>query len=354
LGEDDKVFVRLRAQNLSNERKFYKMIMENYEENNPADIQISEFLDDIRIHWPNLRANDVQFHYHGTYNVFIIKNRYILRIPDGELRNMNGLDLMKQEFQKLKFFQAQLSPTLDFTVPNPLHIQDNLKLPYMFYNKIPGKSLNMIYNYFSQGEKKRIAHQIRSFLDFFHAQDLRSKFQMQFPELSQFNPNRYYQQWQEVFKMAKKIIYPIISNVQQNWISILFNSFLDHPEYCNFSPTISHGDFDTSNIIIQSNPLKISAIIDFEETKIGDPAADLLFFSEGADFHRIIMNTNKIVYDPFLEKRMMFLYCRTCIPYLSWGLEHYRSSMIKYGIRRLSQLMHMFPNPKVDLYELKY
>lgn len=319
-----------------------------FEEQNPADIKISDFFEEIRRHWPDLQMKDITFHYHGTYNVFLIKKTHILRIPDRTLRNQEGLNLLKQESSKLKFFTEHWPKFLPFIIPNPIYINDNPKLPYTYYKLIRGQSLSNVYNSLTPLYQITLAHQIAQFLDFLHSSELTQQFKVKFPHLAEHTPQKYISHWEKKYNRIQSLIFPILNSKRQiSWLINLFESFLDHPEYCEFSPTIRHGDFDTSNILVNDNPPKITGIIDFEETKIGDPATDLLFYREGSQFMEELFKKRQISYDPYLHNRMKFLFCRTCVPYMEWGIDHGRDEMVEYGKYRLKMLMDLFPNPNI-------
>lgn len=325
--------------------------LEGYEENNPADIEISEFFPLIQTHWQRLSLDEVKFHYHGSYNVFKVRGKYILRIPDRALRNEVGLAQLHTEFEVLQFFHHNWSAQSQISIPQPLYLHDNPDLPYLYYEMIPGRSLGTIFTQLTQPDQVALAQEIRNFLDFFHSKDLAAKFQQKFPHLSEFSAATYFKHWETFFEFIQTKIYPFLTQEGQTWLERLFTSFLAHPDYCQFTPTISHGDFDTSNILVAGNPPKLTAIIDFEDVKLGDPAADLLFFQEGQDFLDAILSPTGITYDPYIRNRMKFLFCRTCIPYIRWGLEHGRQSMVEYGIKRLKMLMQIFPNSDVDEFQ---
>lgn len=317
-----------------------------FEEQNPADIKIADFFKDIRRHWSDLRMKDVVFHYHGTYNVFLIKKTYILRIPDRALRNQDGLNLLKQESAKLRFFNDNWPKSLSFKIPNPIYVNDDPKLPYTYYKMIWGQSLSNVYDSLTQSNKIALAHQIAQFLDFLHSSGLAQQFKERFPHLAEHTSEKYFTHWKEKYDKIQSLIFPILKfDQQKTWLSNLFESFLEHPEYCEFSPVISHGDFDTSNILVIDNPFKITGIIDFEETQIGDPAADHLFYREGTPFMQELFKNRQINYDPYIYNRIKFLFCRTCVPYMEWGVDHNRPKMVEYGKYRLKWLISIFPEP---------
>ncbi|MHA1674809.1 MAG: phosphotransferase family protein [Promethearchaeota archaeon] len=324
---------------------------ENFEENNPPDITIPEFLPIIRQHWPDLQPKEIYFHYHGTYNVFILRQdrEYILRIPDRDLRNAQGSKLLVEEEQKLDFFHRIGLATPTLQIPKPIYVHQDNQIPYMYYRKIPGQSLSTVIGTLSPTIKTRVAKEIAHFLDQFHSPTLAQDFAIEFPlQSSSFSPQAYYDGWKVLYKKSQHLLYHLLPIEGQNWISSVFESFLDHPELVNFQPTVVHGDFDTSNILVGNLP-SVCAVIDFEESRIGDPAADLLFFKEGSSFLKNILEPQyrTVVYDDYIRNRMKFLYCRTCIPYLEWGVEHNRPAMVEYGIQQLHRLMKIFPDPNV-------
>ncbi|MFW9822915.1 MAG: hypothetical protein ACFFE4_08280, partial [Candidatus Thorarchaeota archaeon] len=91
------------------------------------------------------------------------------------------------------------------------------------------------------------------------------------------------------------------------------------------------------------NVPEITGIIDFEECSIYDPAYDLLFFDEGPEFLKTLLLNYEFSEDPSLHSRMKFLYCRTCMEYLEFGIDHDRIGMIKAGKAMLKKNMEKFP-----------
>jgi aminoglycoside phosphotransferase (APT) family kinase protein len=134
-----------------------------------------------------------------------------------------------------------------------------------------------------------------------------------------------------------------LNNEQQKWLTNLFEEFLRNNDNFTFSPRITHNDFDTSNILIDPKKKKITGIIDFEDCRMGDPAADLLFFDEGSDFMDTLLDNYQFANQKSLRSRMKFYYCRTCAPYLVWGTTHNRSAMIEEGLHKIRKNMKQFP-----------
>lgn len=320
-------------------------MLDSYEHSTKPDISTQHLLPFLQFHFPNLQAEEIQFHYRGTYNVFIVKKNYILRVPNKELRNEHGLQLLENEKNALTFLIEYLQPKISLKFPDPIKLETQQSIPYMLYRKIPGISLDRQFPLLSKDQQIHLAHQIRNFLDLFHHPNLlaayRRKYKINFNDVY----TRYRQHWEHTYQMIHQKMAPVLNHEDFSWLSQLFEWFLSQSEFMTFQPTLVHGDFDTSNILIKPQTTQLTAIIDFEEMSIGDPAVDMLFFAEGSDFHQIIGESSTIHYDKTIEARKRFLYCQTCVPYLKWGLEHNKSAMIAYGQRRLKYLKKIFPNP---------
>lgn len=325
-----------------------KMELESFEEKNPPDLSITEILTQLRQYWPNLQKSDIKFHYHGSYNVFVISQNTIVRIPDRDLRNQTGLKMLEKEKGKLDVLNDSWlkSPLYNpqIRLPKLTIIHKQLPIPFSAYSMIPGVSLERLYKELSLSEQQKAAKEIRVFLDFFHSKEFLEIFLHHFPEESGFSPQIYRNHWEKKLEFIRDRIFGILPPSDRKWLVDLFESFLAHSEYFKFTPTVTHGDFDSSNILYDQKTGVISGIIDFEDCKVGDPAADLLFYREGIYFQKIIRKSEIVSYDSYLTERSRFLYARTCVPYLEWGILHNRKDMISYGRRRLKALKKMFPN----------
>ena len=319
--------------------------MSFYEEMNPADITVEEILPHVRKFLPNIQTKSIQFFYHGTYNVFEINQKYILRVADREFRNTRGLEMLRREYKILSFLQNRLP----LSIPKILYLYDSSKIPFSIHQKIPGKSLVFVSNQLSSNQKKKIGEEIDRFLSVLHSEDLKNDFLISFPDQKELmignsNFNQSYKlRWIKRYEKAKELAYQYLDQEQQDWLSKIFEDYLNNDENFTFSPRISHCDFDTSNILVDQTTNQLTGVIDFEECKIWDPAVDLLFFDDGPEFMNAVLDNYTFSKQKSLLARMKFYYSRTCVPYLVWGTTHNRPGMIEEGLRRIRKNMKMFP-----------
>ncbi len=305
-----------------------------FEENNPSDISISIVHSALKEYFPKLSKKNVNFFYHGTYNVFQIENRFIARFPDKSLRNEKGAQLIKNEIDILNLLNSFIS----LKIPIPLHYSLDIENPFMVYEKIPGISLSKCFNEIKTSQKNKIAFQIEDFLSELHSLRLDEP-----SKLKSLSTEDYYDYWMKVNIEMKKEISPKLNSEQKNWLDNVFKDFLEDDRNFKFNPCVIHGDFDTSNILVDPNSFNITGIIDFEESSIFDPAADFLFYDEGEVFLKNILNKYKGIKEESFLNRMKFLYCRTCLPYFQFGLKNNRMDVYSEGMRKLKKNMKNFP-----------
>jgi len=317
----------------------------NYEEQNPSDfssVEIQGFLQEI---FPDIALQEIIFLYHGTYNVYLIRDHFIFRFPDRHILQHEAVLLLKREQALLQF----LAPRLTIRIPDPQYLSLDSSHPFMGYEKIPGISLSRCFTQASHAQQSEMAQQIGQFLSELHSQRIFDAFQ-QWQQSNQnltpivaFSPQSYKMTWRKFFTRIQTEFYPLVRPEEQKWTTQAFCSFLENDANFHFSPTLVHGDFDTSNILVDPDTFTITGIIDFEEARIYDPAADFLFFDEGDRFLREIMANYTPPRDQHIEARMKFLYCRTYLCYLDYGVQHQIQGMIEEGMLMLHKNMKRFP-----------
>ncbi len=310
-----------------------------YEEQNPKDIEYSQVISEISKFLSNIKDSDVKFIYHGTYNVFTVKDEYIFRIPDRTLRNQKGIQLIKREVEVLQFLNSNMS----MSIPEPKFTNYDEKTPMMAYKKLPGISLSRCINELEETCLETIARDVGTFLTQLHSKNLLEKSVGLF-KLNDLDFLSYYRNvWEKEYREVKQLAWTSLSNQQRNWLDSLYNSFFSKIQGYTFDPTIIHGDFDTSNILVNPETCELSGIIDFEEASIFDPAADFLFFREGKLFLDVIMDFYEGEIDETFHERMQFLFSRACVPYMIYGVKNNLPSLVDAGLELLSDRMKFFP-----------
>jgi len=309
--------------------------MASFEETNPSDIPTDTVLTALRGFFPDIHEDDVEFIYHGTYNVFEVKGEWIFRFPDSSLLNEDGYELLSYEHEVLQ----ALGPHVTLKVPRYEHVSEDHELPFAGYKKIPGVSLSTCFDRTTKKSRGEMAEKLGGFLSELHSQEVYEAYTERWP--TEFTGEAFKEYWEGYHALIQERVSPTLDDAQRAWVTSLFTDYLGDDENFAFEPRVVHGDFDTSNIIVDPETLAVKGIIDFEETGLWDPAADLLFFGEGHDFIDKIMEAYTQPTGPNLEGRMRFLYNRVPLIYVSTGLELEYREMVEAGLGMLKARMNI-------------
>ncbi|MHA2432724.1 MAG: phosphotransferase family protein [Candidatus Thorarchaeota archaeon] len=302
-----------------------------YEENVPPDIELSVVESIIQRCLPSITSPTVRFLYHGTHNVYEIEGRYIFRFPSTFLPAKVRSKLVRRETEVLNGLKDHIT----VKIPSPMFVDADSETPYMGYQKITGSSLTGHYSNVPIKQRRSIAEQVGRFLGELHDLDL-ADISPGAPD-SPFDPESDCKEWSRFYDRVVETTYPNLSPAQIEWSDALFHDFLDHDQNFEFEPVLIHGDFDTSNILVDSETFEVTGIIDFEETRMYDPAADFLFQREGAEFLTPILKTYPKVTDARFQQRMSFRYGRVPFLYILSGLDFGIEGMVTCGYQLLNE-----------------
>lgn len=302
-----------------------------YEENTPPDIELAVVESIIQRCFPRLKKPTVRFLYHGTHNVYEVEGSYIFRFPSTFLAAEERSRLVRREAEVLN----GLNDHITVQIPCPVFVEADSDDPFMGYQKIPGSSLNRHYSKAPIKKRRSVAEQVGRFLGELHDLDL--------TEISSgasdspFDAESDRKEWSEFYERVVEITYPNLSSTQRRWSDALFHDFLDYDENFEYEPVLVHGDFDTSNILVNPDTFEVTGIIDFEEAGMYDPAADFLFQREGAEFLTPILKTYPKVTDPHLQQRISFRFGRAPFVYILSGLDFGIEGMVTFGYQLLDE-----------------
>ncbi|UCD45317.1 MAG: aminoglycoside phosphotransferase family protein [Candidatus Bathyarchaeota archaeon] len=307
--------------------------MTSFEESNPRDVSLEIVHRALRRFFPEIQGSYIRFHYHGTYNVFEVKGEYIFRFPDRSLFNEEGLRLIMRENEVLEL----LRPHLTVEIPRFLFLSEDPETPFVGYRKIPGVSLSRCFEGASREQRRSIAEWLGGFLTELHSDRVLAEFMERFP--SDFTLDWYRRYWERWLHEIREKVFPVLNPQQRGWASELVEGFIGDSDNFLFTPRVVHGDFDTSNVLVDPGSYDVTGVIDFEEARIWDPAADLLFFWEGESFIEDLLNSYSLPLGPNLDERRTFLTKRTPFIYIMWGLEHEHRGMVDAGFEMLENRM---------------
>ncbi len=299
-----------------------------YEETNPPDIEESVVQSAVEKCFPHISNPRIQFFYHGTYNVYLVEEKYLFRFPSTILPIEEQQTLVRREAALLEKLRSYIT----YEIPAPEFLDTESDTPFMGYRMIPGASLTRHFDATTNEQQRSLGAQVGSFLSQLHAIDGTA---LDIGEDGTYRPEESRSEFSDVFARVQESVFPQLSKQEREWTEDLFLDFLNSDESFEFEPVLIHGDFDTSNILVNPEKFTITGIIDFEETRVYDPAADLIFLSEGVEFLTSLLHAYTGKQDPQLGQRVIFRLGRQPFIYILWGTEYDLEPMVTYGYTTL-------------------
>lgn len=225
---------------------------------------------------PELNIRNFVKHDQGQNNdVYIVNESLIFRFPKYE----SGIRRLKEETEIL----AAVKNHISLPIPEPIYQSFDEPVPgkvFTGYPMIPGKPFGKkIFNTIKNPERKEAAAgQLTDFLGTLHSIPKEA-----LPLLPYTSPR------DEMINLYHRIqgsLFTYIRPDAQKEIVSTFESAFNGGILSDLEPVLIHGDFGASNILWDEQEGRVSGIIDFGGSGLGDPAYDFagLLSSYGEDF----------------------------------------------------------------------
>ncbi|MDQ2746415.1 MAG: aminoglycoside phosphotransferase family protein [Acidobacteriota bacterium] len=171
--------------------------------------------------------------------------------------------------------------TLRIPAPQIARLEDDAKSSFVAYPFLPGEAL-LAERYFALDDANRTvcANQAARFLNELHAADVR------LAENCGVLANDYTAQYSTLLKRARENLFSVLNEPERLFIERVIENYLASGAASDFRPALLHGDLSPDHFIFDERRERISAVIDFGDTMIGDAAWDFLWIYEhyGLDF----------------------------------------------------------------------
>jgi aminoglycoside 2''-phosphotransferase len=81
----------------------------------------------------------------------------------------------------------------------------------------------------------------------------------------------------ELYEDVVRRVFPLLSCEARTHTEQRFETFINEPANFDFEPRLIHHDLDRQNLLIDPETGDLSGVIDWEGSRVGDPAIDLWF-----------------------------------------------------------------------------
>lgn len=142
-----------------------------------------------------------------------------------------------------------------------------------------------------------------------------------------------YQEWSDIYGRIREKCFPFMREDAQKSARRHFETFLDNPAHFLATPVLKHGDFGTTNILVDLPGQVISGILDFGGAGLGDPAYDFagILSSYGEAFLRRCVPTypeREVFWD-----RITFYQGTFALLEALFGIENHDQAAFESGIK---------------------
>jgi aminoglycoside 2''-phosphotransferase len=163
-----------------------------------------------------------------------------------------------------------LAPLLSVSIPSIDCIIDVDALPYpgIGYRKLP--SIQLAKMAADRREPARLAAYIGAFLTALHRFPLARAASL---GVANTTPTAWRAQYAAMLA-ALRALFPRLTPPERARTEVLFAAYLDNPAHFRFAPVLLHRDLGSDHLLLDAHSGDLSAVIDWGDASIGDPAQD--------------------------------------------------------------------------------
>ncbi|AGX02958.1 possible aminoglycoside phophotransferase [Bacillus sp. NRRL B-14911] len=238
-----------------------------------------EYLEFISDEYPDLKIKKFQANEKGWDNdIVIINESLVFRFPKSE----NVISKVEAEGKLLHLLKKK-HPILQ--LPDYEYLYQNQMLRCVRYDYLEGRMLGDI-SMDSFKNNQENARLLGDFLTKLHSIDPAEADTMNLKTLHTL------EYWEALHSSVREEILPYLKDREKDLINRIFRDFLEEFPGYSIKKSIIHGDLTASNIIYSEKKGRISAVIDFTDAQLGDPAFDFagIYWAYGENFTREVLS----------------------------------------------------------------
>lgn len=211
----------------------------------------------IRIIRPDLEIHSLTLNTEGLINdVVLVNGALVFRFAKNE-RSQQALAAELQILDRVR-------PKLSVSVPMPFHTEADV----MAYPLLPGVPLtrNMLLQQ-TEAIQAMLAEQLGHFLSQLHQVETNGLPPTRAPVTRE--------RWLNLHQRIQEKIYPLFLPFQREWAESFFAAALDNPNFFKYTPALIHGDLASYHLLYSNEQKRLTGVIDFGMSGIGDSASDV-------------------------------------------------------------------------------
>jgi aminoglycoside 2''-phosphotransferase len=223
----------------------------------------AEYIGKIRSRCPQIDISKVEYNLgDGTYNdIVVVNDTYVFKFP----RYDWSVAFLDNEAKVINFLREYV------TVPLP--IQEPLGRDMIKCNLMKGKQVfrNSLLQMDGKSQES-IAEQIGSFLKKLHSIPIKD---VENRAIGDYPYSECQDEWLTRFEEIKRKVFPYCSSYTKECINQIFSPLEEDDEFMVYKPVLIHGDMSPCHLFIDERTKKLTGVIGFGLSGLGDPAYDL-------------------------------------------------------------------------------
>lgn len=280
----------------------------------------------LHIAFPDLEIETIEFLGAGwDSQAFLVNGEIVFRFPS---RQEVGEALLR-EVRLLD----RIGDRLPLQVPIFTHVSDPIAdypYPIVGHRLVPGLALD---DPAARGiHNKTVANGLITFLRALHGVPLDAVSEL---GLLNYTPEIWRDWHRELFEQALRVVRErlaprIFDRFRQTWEE----RFQDE-RYWSFTPCLIHADLSAEHIMIESDPWRVSGIIDFGVSRIADPVLDYAGLDDA-----VASTVIEAIHDPgdtTVWRRRELYRATVALHHIDGGLFLGRTDLVDVGLRRIEQ-----------------
>lgn len=288
--------------------------------------RIETYLRSIQDTYPDFRVTSAVLNDYGQYNdVLIVNKEFTFRFP----KVTSALERLSTETSILTGIQDYVS--LDIPVPTFVRQGGrSIGKAFLGYRMIPGEPLwRETFGAVRNDETlDALATQLSSFLRELHHVPFGEAISCELPAFDS------HEEWVDIYTRIRDKLFVCMRPDAREWATNHFEAFLSDASNFEYAPVFKHGDFGPSNILFDEQTQRITGVIDFGGSGLGDPAYDFagLLSGYGETFVRRCCTIYSEVAS--LWHRIRFYHGTFALQEALFGIENDDEEAFKDGIER--------------------
>jgi aminoglycoside 2''-phosphotransferase len=214
--------------------------------------------------YPELGLTDLRIDESGQNNdVVVADGRLVFRFP----RHLSGIDVIEAETALLLVLN---SCGLPLPVPEPTFRSfqpRQIGAAFMGYRLLPGEPVRgpLLGD---EDARLKLARQLATFLRSLHCVPLGVV------PTGRAGTN-WMGGWLDMYERMRKGLFPLMRRDAREAVTRLFEDFLRDEGNSSIWPVLIHGDFGSSNVLVDTASMRVTGIIDWGSAHVDDPAVDI-------------------------------------------------------------------------------